>query len=188
MVLKNIITNFAISTRKTMGKNKHNSYNVLTGIIACVLMVSCSTLTTAEREAKEVEWKAYVVKCIDDRHYKIDVNMMNPHRGTSKILSSSWSLEVKGDTLDSYLPYFGRAYEPVYGETKVLNFNAPIKSYEDSGFMKGKRTIRIHVDNSEDIINYKLEVTEDGYACIDVYPRKREDISFSGLIVENKDH
>ena len=49
-----------------------------------------------------------------------------------KVISGSWSLEVKGDTLDSYLPYFGRAFEPVFGETKVLNFDAPIQSYEDS--------------------------------------------------------
>jgi hypothetical protein len=42
-----------------------------------------------------------------------------------KVISGSWSLEVKGDTLDSYLPYFGRAFEPVFGETKVLNFDAP---------------------------------------------------------------
>ena len=100
------------------------------------------------------------------------------------MLSSSWSLEVKGDTLDSYLPYFGRAFEPVYGETTVLNFNASIQSYEDSGFSKGKRTIRLRVDNSEDVIDYQLEVAEDGYAHIDVYPRKREGISFYGQIVE----
>ena len=93
---------------------------VLTSLMAVALMVGCSTLTTAEREAKKAEWKAFVVKCIDDRHYKIDVNMMNPRRGTSKMLSSSWSLEV----------------------------------------------------------------TEDGYSSIDVHPRKREDISFSGQIVE----
>lgn len=162
-----------------MKKAKHI---VLTVLIACVLMLGCSTLTTADREAKKAEWKAYVAKCIDDRHYKIDVNMINPRRGTSKLLSSNWLLEVKGDTLDSYLPYFGRAFEPVYGETKVLNFDAPIQSYEDSGFLKGKRTIRLRVDNSEDIIDYKLEISEDGYATIDVYPRKREDISFSGQI------
>ena len=159
---------------------------VLTALMACVMIVGCSTLTTAEREAKKAEWKAYVVKCIDNRQYKIDVNMMSPRRGTSKVLSNSWSLEVKGDTLDSYLPYFGRAFEPVYGETKVLNFNASIQSYEDSGFSKGKRTIRLRVDNSEDVIDYQLEVTEDGYANIDVYPRKRDGISFSGQIVKIK--
>ena len=101
-----------------------------------------------------------------------------------KVLSGSWSLEVKGDTLDSYLPYFGRAFEPVFGETKVLNFDAPIQSYEDSGLTKGIRTIRLRVDNSEDIIEYQLVITDDGYATIDVHPRKREDISFSGQIVE----
>ena len=159
-------------------------HRVLTILMVYVMMVGCSTLTTAEREVKKAEWKAYVVKCIDDRHYKIDVDMMNAHRGMSKALSSSWSLEVKSDSLDSYLPYFGRVFEPIYGENKGLNFDAPIQFYEDSGFSKGKRTIRLRVDNSEDVIDYQLEITEDGYANIDVYPRKREGISFSGQIVE----
>ena len=156
---------------------------VATCLLVCSLL-GCSTLTTAEREAKKAEWKAFVGKCIDDRHYKIDVSMMNPRRAPSKVLSGSWSLEVKRDTLDSYLPYFGRAFEPVFGETKVLNFDAPIQSYEDSGLTKGIRTIRLRVDNSEDIIEYQLVITDDGYATIDVHPRKREDISFSGQIVE----
>ena len=42
------------------------------------------------------------------------------------------------------------------------------------------------MDNSEDIIDYQLEITEDGYANIDVYPRKRDGISFSGQIVKIK--
>ena len=154
---------------------------IMTGLMMMsALIVSCSTLTTAEREAKKAERMAYVAKCLDSRHYVINVDMMLPRRGPSRTLPNDWSLEVKGDTLVSYLPYFGVAYEPLFGDDKGLNFTSPIKTYEDKGFSKGKRSIHLQVNNSEDFIDYYVEVSDEGYAHIDVNPRKREGISFSG--------
>ena len=160
-------------------------YMMMMGLIVGVLIVGCSTLTTAEREAKKAEKAAWVTKCLDNKHFVIDVDMMNTRRMGSKMLTSDWSLEVKGDTLVSYLPYVGVAHEPIFGEVKGLNFTAPFMSYEDRGFLKGVRTIRFRVSSGEDMLEYTLEVTENGYASIDVISRAREGISFSGQMDEN---
>ena len=149
-------------------------------VFAGGLAISCSTMTKAEREARKAEWAEHVAKALDDRHYKIGINMMHTRRIGSKAVASDWSLEVKGDTLVSYLPYFGVAYEATYGRSTGLDFTAPINSYEDSGFHKGKRSIRLQARSDEDLIDYYIEVTSDGSAFIDVTPRKREGISFSG--------
>jgi len=149
-----------------------------------VVMMSCSTMTKAEREAKRAEHAKYVAKVMDDRHYTIDIDMMYPRRIGGQSVRSNWSLEVKGDTLVSYLPYFGVAHEPIMGTSTGLNFTAPIKSYNDSGFKNGKRTIRLNASSDEDQLEYHLEVTDDGSAFIDVISRKREGISYSGQISE----
>ena len=153
-------------------------------VFAGGLAISCSTMTKAEREARKAEWAEHVAKALDDRHYKIGINMMHTRRIGSKAVASDWSLEVKGDTLVSYLPYFGVAYEAAYGSSTGLNFTAPIKSYEDSGFNKGKRTIRLRTNSDEDVIDYQIEVMDNGSASIDVTPRKREGISYSGTLEE----
>lgn len=159
-------------------------YILIISFVISVMMLGCSTLTTAEREAKKVEKAAWVKKSLDSKHYKIDVDVMNTRRMGSKLLTSDWSLEVKGDTLISYLPYYGVTYEPTFGEIKGLNFTAPFQNYEDSGFSKGQRIIRFRVNNDEDLLDYTLNVTDAGYVSIDVTLRKRESISFSGQLSE----
>lgn len=148
--------------------------------LAGILVSGCSTMTKVEREARDAERAEYVAKALDNGHYKIGIDLMLTRRMGSKPVTSDWELEVRGDTLVSYLPYFGVAYEATYGRSTGLDFTAPIKSYEDSGFHKGKRTIRLRANSDEDVIDYYIEVMESGSAFIDVTPRKREGISYSG--------
>ena len=145
-------------------------------------LAGCSTMTKAEREAKRAERAEYVTKVLDDRHYKIDIDMMHTRRAGSKTVASDWSLEVKGDTLVSYLPYFGVAYEATYGRSTGLNFTSPIKAYKDTGSYNGRRTIHLQANSDEDLIDYLLEVMDNGSVSIDVTPRKREGIGYSGNI------
>ena len=149
-------------------------------LFAGVLLSGCSTMTKAEKEARKAERAEYVAKALDDRHYKIGIDLMHTRRMGSRSVASDWMLEVKGDTLVSYLPYFGVAYEAMYGRDTGLDFTAPIKSYEDSGFHKGKRIIRLQASSEEDVMDYYIEVTSGGSAYIDVVPRKRDGIGYSG--------
>lgn len=166
---------------------KQTKSMMMTGLMMMsALIVGCSTLTSAEREAEKAKRTAYVTKCLDSKHFVIDVDMMIPRRGSSRTLPNDWSLEVKGDTLVSYLPYIGVAHEPLFGDDKGLNFTAPIKTYEDKGFSKGKRTIRLQVNNGGEVIDYCLDVSDEGYANIDVNPRKRDGISFSGQMADKE--
>lgn len=152
--------------------------------LAMVIMAGCASLTPAEK----AERAQNVTTALDKRHYKIDVRMMNPRRGTAKNVTSDWSLEVKGDTMVSYLPYIGRAYDIPYGGGKGLNFTARIDSYEESMVKAGLRRMVVKVTNDEDTYIYSIEVFNNGQTTIDVQPRKRESISYSGeMILEYKD-
>ena len=151
-----------------------------------IALAGCSSLTSAEKAERKAKTAQAVEKALAERHYKVEISMMNPRRGTAVNVSPDFSLEVKGDTLVSYLPYFGRAYYVPYGGGKGLNFTAPIKTYEDKGFSKGKRTISLQVNNGGEVIDYCLDVSDEGYANIDVNPRKRDGISFSGQMADKE--
>ncbi len=150
-----------------------------------MILVSCSTLTPAEREAKKAERVKYVTNALNKRHYKIDIKMMYPRRSGGTNVSSNWSLEVKGDTLVSYLPYVGVSHEAIYGSSKGLNFSAPIKTYKDSGFKNGKRNIHLTTNNEEDDLIYHLEVMDNGSSSIDVTFGRKDGISYSGDITDD---
>ncbi len=155
-------------------------------IMLSVLIESCSTLTKAEREARDAERAKYVAKVLDNRHYKIDIDVMYANRIGSMVVRSNWSLEVKGDTLVSYLPYVGVAHEAPIGSNSGLNFTAPIKSYKDNGMNKGKRSILLSANNEGDVLDYSLEVMDNGNTSIYVTSRKRESISYSGQISDEE--
>lgn len=138
--------------------------------------VSCGTMTSAER----AERAQAVLEALATRHYTVSIQVMYPTRGGAVNVTPDFSLKVEGDTLVSYLPYFGRAYNVPIGGGKGLNFMAPIKRYETAKDKKGRTHVLIVADNDEDIVTYRLEVFDNGRATIDVRCRERESISYSG--------
>lgn len=156
-----------------------NDYRFSKMMVVSVLVMLVGCATSRDGSAQQEELAKRVSAALDNHQFKIDVDMMNPRMWSMRHVSYGYSVEVRNDTLISYLPYFGRAYSVPYGGGKGLNFSAPIKSYTEYE-KKGKRYVRIGVSNEEDTYTYKLEVFSNGKASIDVQPRERESISYSG--------
>ena len=147
---------------------------------ACLLLASCAT--QEERAARKAEQAKNVTAALDARKYKIDITRMIPSRGPAKSVSSH-SIEVRNDSLISYLPYIGRAYNVPYGGGNGLNFSAPISSYKETTKKNGLREIEILATNSEDTYTYSLSVWDNGSSSINVQSRQREQISYSGDMI-----
>ena len=147
-------------------------------LTALVMLVGCAT--AEERAARAAEQAKAVKAALQERNYQIAVNRMYPSRGASKIVSSGYSVEVRNDSLISYLPYFGRAYDVPYGGGNGLNFSAPIRNYKESQTKSDLRHIEIDVQNDEDTYLYTLDIFDNGSTDINVRSRQREPISFSG--------
>ena len=149
-------------------------------VLFAVALAACSSLTSAERDERDAKRAQAVEKALAERHYKVEISMMNPRRGSAVIVSPDFSLKVKGDTLVSYLPYFGRAYNVPYGGGKGLNFTAPISEYHSSKERNGATQITMKVINEEDVYTFRLEIFSNGNASIDLTARERESINYSG--------
>ena len=148
--------------------------------LLALLMVACSSLTSAEKAERQLKTALAVEKALSERHYKVEIAIMYPNRGKAVNVSPDFSLEVKGDTLISYLPYFGRAYNVPYGGGKGLNFTAPITEYHSEKGRKGESQITIKAQNEEDVYTFFLEIYNNGNASVSVRSREREPIRFSG--------
>lgn len=147
-------------------------------LVGLLLLSSCAT--SQEKALRKAEQSRMVVQALNERNFKINVDRMYPMRGSSRHVSYGYCVEVRNDTLFSYLPYFGRAYNVPYGGGKGLNFDAPIEAYQEYMRKNGLRHIEIGTSNEEDVYLYIIEVFDNGRSTIDVRARERERISYSG--------
>ena len=157
---------------------KKYQVSIVMALLAAVLLGGCAT--SEERAAQKAEQVKKVTAALNRRQYKISIARMYPMNGPSKTVTYGYSVEVKNDSLFSYLPYFGRAYNVPYGGGKGLNFSAPIGSYQEEVAKNGKRRIEIGLTNEEDTYLYILEVFDNGSSTVSVMSRQREQISYSG--------
>ena len=149
-------------------------------LLTLVILGGCAT--AEERAARAAERAAKVKTALTERHYIIGIERMYPMKGGAKSVSSDYSVEVRNDSLFSYLPYIGRAYQIPYGGGKGLNFSERIGSYQESLMKNGKHHIEIGVTNEEDTYLYTIEVFDNGSSTIDVRCRQREPISYLGNV------
>lgn len=141
---------------------------------------SLCPLAAQSKKEKKAQTEKAVRAAIDARRYKIKVDRATPMKGGSKYLTSNYTLEIRNDSLFSYLPYFGVAYNIPYGGGKGLIFNAPISEYSTEYNKKGTARINLKLRNEEDNFLYHITVFPDGSSSIQVTPGNRQSISFSG--------
>ena len=148
---------------------------------AALLASGCGALfqTPEEKAAEDARVAALVPQRLDARSYRINVNYMQPRRGGQQALNTPYAITVDGTHLNSYLPYFGVAYDLPYGGGKGLNFESEIDAYSDTP-RRDRRTIEFTTYNGEDYFYYRLEVFDNGRTSIRVQSRKRESIDYLG--------
>ena len=145
-----------------------------------LIIAACSSLSSAERAERAAKVAQSVEKALAERRYTVSINTMLPRRGKVVNVSPDYSLEVKGDTLVSYLPYFGRAYNVPYGGGKGLRFKAPITGYFVDSTHRNRHIIYIDAVDTEDSYSYIITLFDAGNAAVSVTPRQRSHIEFTG--------
>jgi len=153
-------------------------------IAVLVLLVSGVQPTFAQSKKEKKEQKAKEVKeLLDSGSYIIDVTRALPQSGKSINLTSPYSLELKGDSVVSFLPYFGRAYSVPYGGGDGLRFSDALTEKNVTFDKKGTAQITFKSRTKEDNYTFNIKVFSNGSATINVQPINRQSISFQGELV-----
>ncbi len=135
-------------------------------------------LTKKERQ------QVAVVDAIAAKRWHIDINTMSTMRYGSRTVTPDFYLELRGDTLRSYLPYLGQVHaSPTLSPSIGLNFEEPVLTYKESKPKSNKYTqIDIDVKTKEDSYHYVIEIYGNGQAYIRVRSMNRDPISFDGTL------
>lgn len=151
-------------------------------IIFSLLLITAMSMPTlsaqTKKEKKELKKQA-VEKLVTSGKYKINVNRALPARGRSVTLTSPYSVEIRNDSVISYLPYYGRAYSIPYGGGEGLNFKAPLTDYK-LWDKKETAKIKFSARSEEDKFDFNIDVFSNGSSTIFVNMQNRQSISFQG--------
>ena len=122
------------------------------------------------------------------KKWRIDIRSMNTMRYGSRMVTPDFYLELRGDTLCSYLPYLGQArVSPMLSPAIGLNFEESVLSYKESQPKSKKYTqIDIDVRTQEDNYHYVIQLYDSGEAYIRVRSLNRDPISFDGTMTTSQ--
>ena len=163
--------------------NKHIAFAIVVVLSAAATACSSSRLTNEEKAQIETRRAEYIINSINSQQFTIEMDRVTPYRGISRSLSYGYLLAVKGDTIVSYLPYFGQAYSLPYGGGKGLNFQSTITALrQNHNNKKMLTTLHLFTTNEEDTYQYIVEIFDNGRSHVEVRSRLREAISFDGYM------
>ena len=148
-------------------------------VLALLMIVGCAT--QQERAEQRDQMRMAIAMAVASRQLRIDTRSMNTLRYGSRIVSSDFFLELRGDTLCSYLPYLGQAYQAPVGSPSIgLNFEARILRYSDYRPKANKTQLELDVRTQEDTYHYLIDLYDSGESYIRVRPLNRDAVSFDG--------
>lgn len=106
-----------------------------------------------------------------------------PVGGRSVNLDNSYSLKVSADTIESYLPYYGRAYTaPMSSAEGGIKFVSTDFDYSVSDKKKGMWDVSIETKDVSTRYKLFLKIGDSGYGTLTVQETNRQSISFYGKI------
>ncbi len=155
-------------------------------MIMLVSLVACTTSRNAATHKVDAQnVAAQIADSVNARTLKVTFNYVNPMRFPVHYLTTEYSLRIKGDSISSYLPYFGRAYRADYGSTESpLNFEGLARNMDISRYKKrGYRFVFEVTNKQQESFVYNLTIFSNGNATLNVNSNDRDPISFDGEVV-----
>jgi hypothetical protein len=149
-------------------------------IYFALAIITCFCFAT-ETNAQKMD-KATAKQLVESKKYVFKVQTVIPTGSSNIQVTGDYDIKLIGDSLVTYLPYFGRAYSaPDYGQPGGINFTSTEFEYNLEAKKKGWN-ITIKPSDTRDVRQLFLSIGETGYASLQVISNNRQPISFYGYI------
>lgn len=150
-----------------------------------VIFFSCGASQTAIEKAKQAE---HLSEQIRDFNFKFKATHAYPQNYKSIYLSTFYDVKVSPDTVQAYLPYYGRAYtapmDPSEGGIKFISTD--FKYEIEKGKKAGNWLIKIRTADTTRPFELSFDLWDNGTGRLTVQDRNRQNISFQGNIETEK--
>lgn len=105
------------------------------------------------------------------------------------LTGSNYSIDIKPNSLEVALPYFGRVFNPTYGNTTQNSYRFTSKDFtiNKSQNKKGAWIVRIKTNDVKAVDEIIIEVSKSGQALTSIRSNDRQPISYDGYITKNEE-
>jgi hypothetical protein len=157
-------------------------------LILCFALFTVQAQETATKSKKQIKAAERVKKAeetdrlLNSRNFVFRARQASPIGGGNIQLDFYFDAAIRGDTLVSYLPFYGVAYRADYASRQSpFHFTQPMENYRMEKDKKGY-LIHAEVKNGMDYLTYTFRVSESGYASLTVTSTNRQTISYTGVV------
>ncbi|PTN07228.1 DUF4251 domain-containing protein [Mangrovibacterium marinum] len=154
------------------------------GIILALLFFAVLPGAAQQQQNKKEAKAAEIAELVKSGDFIFIARSATPVAGSQIILTSIYTMSFHGDTVEAYLPYYGRAYQAPYeGTDGGIKFKEVVAEKQELT-KKRKQLYVVSFDVSTARENYKvfLTVGSGGYADLQITPTHRQVISYYGHI------
>ena len=159
-------------------------YKILTcAFILISFAFSGMSTANAQNPSNEKQTKETIIKnLIESKNYVFTAKSVHPQSSSIRHLTSEYDMRVMGDSIVTYLPYFGRAYSaPVNLSQGGIQFTSTDFNYTAESKRK-EWIIVIKPREPVDVRELTLRVFKNGSASLMVNSTNRQSISYNGVI------
>lgn len=149
------------------------------GVAMVLTAVRCSNEVYAQNNS---ESEALISRAVETQNYVFKAQQAMPSAGRTRQLNTDYDLRVSKDSVASWLPYFGRAYQAPMDPTKGgIQFTSTDFDYSTNPRNDGWE-ITIKPKDTRDVQELFLTVFKNGSATLRVSSISRQPISFGGVV------
>jgi hypothetical protein len=158
-------------------------YKILSAFTFISFALAGTTTAIAQNSGNKKQTKETIIKnLIESKNYVFTAKSVHPQSSSIRYLTSEYDMRVIGDSIVTYLPYFGRAYSaPINLSQGGIQFTSTDFNYKVESKRK-EWDIVIKPKEPLDVRELILRVYKNGSASLMVTSNNRQAISFNGVI------
>ncbi len=145
-----------------------------------ILLTACST----GNKVVDVQRAEAIKGLLESQQFVVMVGSMRPLSAPTTPVSQGHKMIVRDGSVSCYLPYAGSGQNVGYGASgyKAMNFTSEVLDYKVEYPKSDRARVTFRVSNGDDNYRFHIEVFMNGKTTIDVDPRGRDAVSYSGII------
>lgn len=156
---------------------------LLAGVLLLGMLIFSQCSSSRKYEKLD---KNDVEQLVNQHSFTFIAQNMQPMRGRQRTLSSYYYLEVKSDSVISFLPYFGRAFiAPIDPSKGGLQFTSTQFDYKITTSKPNEWNVTIIPRDVSSVHQVSFLIFDNGNATLNINSVHRDPISFSGYLQKN---
>ena len=140
---------------------------------------------TASAVAQETN-EAALKSILSTKNFVFRAQSAWPLQGKVIQLTPGFDMRVMIDSINTYLPYYGRAYTAGYNQAGGISFTSSKFDYKLKEKQKGGWDLTIKPSDANDVTQLTYSISTNGFATLQVISNNRQAISFYGVIEKAK--